>query len=91
MFANNFHCVVYLSILHLDIHYEQFRYEILLYVHMETYTHMDKNKALLNISNINLLILDVSTRTSSSVIQEWEYQVGNYKFILLTLNKALFS
>ena len=78
IFASNFHCVVYFSIisqqstsLYLDIHYEEFCYEILLYV------HMDKNKTLLNFSNINLLILDVSTWRSSSVIQEWEYQVGN--------------
>ena len=40
-------------------------------------THMDKNKALLDISTINLIILDVSTPKSFSVIKEWEYQVGN--------------
>ena len=67
-------CVVYLSVsrqqctsLYLDIPYEQFRHEIPLYVHIEN-VHMDKNKPLLNVSNINLLFLDISTRRSSSVI-----------------------
>ena len=50
------------------------------------YTHgkriqMNKNKALLNVSNMNLLILDVSTRRlSSAVHEEWEYKsviIGN--------------
>ena len=38
-------------------------------------THMDKNKALLYVSNMNLLILDVSTQRSSSAIhEEYEYK-----------------
>ena len=40
-----------------------------------------QNKALLNVSNMNLLILDVSTQRSSSAIhEEWEYKsvfIGN--------------
>ena len=63
-----------------SIHYEQFRYEILLYMYVRmenVHKWIRIHTVLLNISNRNLLILDVSTRRSSSVIQEWEYQVGN--------------
>ena len=77
--ASNFHCVVYLSVISLTIlkTFTMSNFVMRFYCTHGKHTHMDKNKALLNISNINLLVLDVSTRKSSSVIQEREYQVVN--------------